>query len=712
MAVVASATGAAVFGLSGVAAGLAGGALLGAGAGALYSGITGDGNILNSALTGGLIGGAVGGLGAAFAPASTVGGLTGASGAAGAMGAGSSLGLGGAGATAAAGNTAALIPAASSGGFGLTAASVPSLTGGLGAAGTAAAGGAGAGAGAGMSMGQILGYGLAGSAAMSLLGNANTPKINSNTGVNNPSYIRPYTYSANPTNNYPTNNNGLGSSAERNYFGQTMTAQPIYKAAEGGLTPSPNLDFMGNGAYPMSQQMSPTYAVPSQMPTSAQQVRASYEPSTNPLTGEPISMAEGGSTSELNNGSMKGFLSGMGSIPLSVRESMGRTIAQVGNSLPNSQPQQAAQPMPVAPRMSSDDAVKAYNDMIMQKAIQTYVTPQQQAAQQSGMGGLGKSVQSLFAPQGYSAPQAPSNFDQTLLDQYRSANPNMRSYNAATQRYGAGIPNQSQYDAFKAQKDQEATDLLAQSQIQPYSYDGGGGAAGGLMPGALRYREGGNKGLEGLSEKEKRSAILDMIDAKFDLAKSQYIEGLGYQTPPPSVNGRLGINMDALGGKIRAGGSGMAMQNPDKKILASPGMMDIGYTSNKESAYDPTFNINLQRSIKSAPGRGKDYAVAANYTMPFAQGGHLGGFSDGGRMLKGPGDGMSDNIPASIGGKQPARLADGEFVVPADVVSHLGNGSTDAGAKRLYAMMDNVRKARTGSKKQGKQIKANKYLPA
>lgn len=96
----------------------------------------------------------------------------------------------------------------------------------------------------------------------------------------------------------------------------------------------------------------------------------------------------------------------------------------------------------------------------------------------------------------------------------------------------------------------------------------------------------------------------------------------------------------------------------------------------------------------------------------YAAGGHLGGYSDGGRMLKGPGDGMSDNIPATIGGKQPARLADGEFVVPADVVSHLGNGSTDAGAKHLYAMMDKVRKARTGNKKQGKQIKADKYLKA
>ena len=109
--------------------------------------------------------------------------------------------------------------------------------------------------------------------------------------------------------------------------------------------------------------------------------------------------------------------------------------------------------------------------------------------------------------------------------------------------------------------------------------------------------------------------------------------------------------------------------------------------------------------------RGPQYPMQG-VQQNFAAGGHLGSYSDGGRMLKGPGDGMSDSIPASIAGKQPARLADSEFVVPADVVSHLGNGSSDAGAKKLYSMMDNVRKARTGTKKQGKQIKAEKFLPA
>jgi len=91
----------------------------------------------------------------------------------------------------------------------------------------------------------------------------------------------------------------------------------------------------------------------------------------------------------------------------------------------------------------------------------------------------------------------------------------------------------------------------------------------------------------------------------------------------------------------------------------------------------------------------------------------LGGYSDyvrGGRMLKGPGDGMSDSIPASIAGRRPARLANEEFVVPADVVSHLGNGSSDAGAKQLYAMMDRVRQARTGRKSQGREINPRKYM--
>jgi hypothetical protein len=94
---------------------------------------------------------------------------------------------------------------------------------------------------------------------------------------------------------------------------------------------------------------------------------------------------------------------------------------------------------------------------------------------------------------------------------------------------------------------------------------------------------------------------------------------------------------------------------------------------------------------------------------------NLGDYSDGGRLLRGPGDGVSDSIPASIGGKRPARLADGEFVVPARIVSELGNGSTEAGARKLYAMMDRIQKARRGTVGKGrvaKNSRSEKYLPA
>ena len=95
--------------------------------------------------------------------------------------------------------------------------------------------------------------------------------------------------------------------------------------------------------------------------------------------------------------------------------------------------------------------------------------------------------------------------------------------------------------------------------------------------------------------------------------------------------------------------------------------------------------------------------------------GTLGGYSDGGRLLRGPGDGVSDSIPATIADRRPARLADGEFVVPARIVSELGNGSTEAGARKLYAMMDRVQRARgktTGKGRVAVNSRSEKYLPA
>ena len=112
-----------------------------------------------------------------------------------------------------------------------------------------------------------------------------------------------------------------------------------------------------------------------------------------------------------------------------------------------------------------------------------------------------------------------------------------------------------------------------------------------------------------------------------------------------------------------------------------------------------------------------DQAFARGGMLNYATGGlgSLGGYSDGGRLLRGPGDGVSDSIPATIGNKQPARLADGEFVVPARIVSELGNGSTEAGARKLYQMMDRIQAARgktVGKGRVAKNSRADKHLPA
>ena len=110
------------------------------------------------------------------------------------------------------------------------------------------------------------------------------------------------------------------------------------------------------------------------------------------------------------------------------------------------------------------------------------------------------------------------------------------------------------------------------------------------------------------------------------------------------------------------------------------------------------------------PFTNENFMVDSNNPAYMAGGGSVQ-YAAAGKLLRGPGDGMSDSIKANISGKQEARLADGEFVIPADVVSHLGNGSTNAGSKRLYDMMAKVRKARTGKSKQAPAVKVDRYLP-
>jgi hypothetical protein len=164
------------------------------------------------------------------------------------------------------------------------------------------------------------------------------------------------------------------------------------------------------------------------------------------------------------------------------------------------------------------------------------------------------------------------------------------------------------------------------------------------------------------------------------------------------------------------GGPVEAMSNQNGMGMASNYPLANVARGQAQTVYQPQMGSDV------VTGGATDTAVnPMTGEMAFAGGGlssavsHLGDYSDGGRLLRGPGDGVSDSIPAMIGKKQPARLADGEFVVPARIVSELGNGSTEAGARKLYAMMDRVQAARKksiGKGKVAKNSRADKLLPA
>jgi len=182
--------------------------------------------------------------------------------------------------------------------------------------------------------------------------------------------------------------------------------------------------------------------------------------------------------------------------------------------------------------------------------------------------------------------------------------------------------------------------------------------------------------------------------------------------------------------EVKEGEEGEKAEDKPEQKAEEKDRADIAYTPSKGSG--ATFmNIGLgaERAGLAKAAAGSEFednmpegqitieelGMASGGRVPRFAGGGLGSlrqYAVGGKLVNGAGDGMSDDIKANISGVQEARLADGEFVIPADVVSHLGNGSTDAGAKQLYAMMDRIRKARTGRTRQAPEIEASKYMPA
>ena len=218
------------------------------------------------------------------------------------------------------------------------------------------------------------------------------------------------------------------------------------------------------------------------------------------------------------------------------------------------------------------------------------------------------------------------------------------------------------------------------------------------------------------------------LDPKGTLERSLVVQGLNPATGLPP-----GLNLNTLPASIQEGmlsgldtvptitdeqAAQMVADEINASLSMAPATPSVTQADLDDTASGIAADVNAANEAGIAAGidpgefaRGGLSSLAA-----FANGGYnLGDYSDGGRLLRGPGDGVSDSIPASIANKRPARLADGEFVVPARIVSELGNGSTEAGARQLYAMMDRIQRARKKSVGKGKvavNSRASKLLPA
>jgi hypothetical protein len=685
--------------LEGIAAGLAGGALLGAGAGALYSGVTGDGNILNSALTGGLLGAGIGGLGAAAGPtlmgtagsaaptAATIAGTantpalaSAALNATPAVASGSAAFGGVGGASVPAIGYEAVAPVVQ--GAAPVATSTPNLIGAAEAADAAGYGGTTNGVlnqvagtapynptpnlvntAGGMKGMDILGYGLAGTAALSLLGGMNQKKLSPTTGTT-PSYIRPYTYNVSQNQSaYPTTpqygSNGLPilPTKEQNYFNQSYTAGTPYKAAAGGLMAAPptpglmdggasgNVDFMGGDMYPTSQQHRSYYATPTQMPTSAQETMASYEPKTNPLTGQmTANMAKGGKS-----------------------EDDGFNFDDLTKAQKEYYLDMMAAPMS-APKMPGSD--------IGTNSLDKYLMSQMPTGA-FGRAGLSRSMDDG------------SNL-RAGLSGIAMAQPGKHGVTAMPGNVDVG------YTSARKTQDDPYLDVSAFRSINPMQ--GRGHAQGVNARYTMPFAVGG---------------------VTYDPVNQRYTQ----PSAPVATEMDGGTFGSSFGGlrPVLGGGENITTQlNPQS-------VAELTAQYQAQNPYKKTYDPVSQKYAAAIPDQATLMAMKnardlqAYQAEGYATGGgidseyNLGSYSDGGRLLKGPGDGVSDNIPAVIGKNQPARLADGEFVIPARIVSEIGNGSTDAGAKRLYAMMDNIqagRKKTIGKGNVAKDTKAKKHLLA
>ena len=510
--------------------------------------------------------------------------------------------------------------------------------------------------------------------------------------------IRPYTYSQQRNPNY-----GLPGEA---YFTQSYTAGQPYAAKEGGLlslarggmasgpVERMSMNDMKPGMYPQGMMDKTEYATPTQRPASMEIIKSDYDTGVNPMTGmQDLGMANGGVVA-LATGGVPNEVT-----PLTLAPTTGRYTQS---------------PRTVNP------AVTEYNRILMDRAANEYITQPPPLATLPGRGERASAADTSKIINEYYLKNLGRQGEQAGLDYWTQRKMGTGESLADINKAIAGSPEAQVYGAFQdllgrrpeeaaykhyqyllesgtpiadiRKSIQESPEFLAKNPITKQNFDAAAYLA--ANPDIKRISEYGTDPYlhyERHGKAEGRAAPRLQTSA----------------TPATATaTGQSGFKYDPTTGRFSGG-------------LPQPQQQDFSGFMN--FANDPNFQAYLQNQYnqfqQAQQGGGKAGGLMPNALKLNMGGGisDLGSYSDGGRLLKGPGDGVSDSIPAQIGNKQPARLADGEFVIPARIVSELGNGSTDAGARKLYAMMDRVQKKRANTVGKGKvavNSKAERVLPA
>ena len=525
----------------------------------------------------------------------------------------------------------------------------------------------------------------------------------------------------------------------------------------------------GNQAYPLSRMDKTQYAVPRQLPTSAEVISADYDPKIDVFTGMPDRFAQGG----------------IASIP----RFDGETGSQVEEVAPSWNPESGQVKLQTPDPQDPYGAMKTVDYTIPKDQIKNYAPNIDQTTGLPAGGGayvLNDGSTMHIGKDGIVQVATPGRNDYKLNEQgyYQPVGENLTwdgGLNQLTKKIG-GVDvvvdpmfTKGGYQDAKGnlRVDENGVPIpLAPnyldsgagksglSEAAPYIVAGTIGAGAGLaaLGGGLTYTGVpasqtllGSLGAASATAPTVASTLpttggVTALDAgtadaisKVVAANTAGVPALPVASVAPAASSTMlpgAAALQAGGGAGIIGGTGVvggtAGMTTGHKILAttlaakalsgdSGGGGSAGPSATTtttqapppniaSSTYNPAFTMPNMFAMNNAQMGNAYQAPTYRY---YAQGGvaDLGGYAVGGKLLKGDGDGMSDSIVANINGRQPARLADSEFVVPADVVSHLGNGSTDAGAKILYKMMDRIRMARTGTKKQGKRINPDKYLP-